>query len=110
MRTRILYNHWLPQFLKVSGVVAYPFILLSSSKREALESRLVFHELIHIRQIAYKGCVGFYGRFAWEYLRNFRNYKNHEKAVQAISYVRDAYLQQINIKLTVAEQESLKES
>jgi hypothetical protein len=61
---KIKYNHWLPKFLDVGGIVIYPYILYSLKEGKVPES-LHRHELEHIKQVEREGWLKFYLTYLW---------------------------------------------
>lgn len=77
------------RWLKIEGIVLYPFVLFASKEpHEDLNN----HERIHCDQIRRDGFFHFYSRYLWEYFCNRRKGMNKDEAYRAISYEREAYL------------------
>jgi hypothetical protein len=55
----VVYESSLMRWLKLDGLVLYPFVLISTSKEETLPSTLK-HEVTHVRQIERDGVCNFY--------------------------------------------------
>jgi len=64
MKIRRVYNHWIPQLLRVGAITLYPFILFSRKQftlsREEYTRDLFKHEYIHIEQVRKMGWFKFY--------------------------------------------------
>ncbi|MBC7712083.1 MAG: hypothetical protein H7177_02005 [Rhizobacter sp.] len=88
MKIRIFKYSKLARFLKVGGIVIYPFIFFADPDpgRE-----LINHEMIHINQIKQLGVVKFYSLYFKEYLHNRVKGMSHNQAYLAISFEKEAY-------------------
>jgi hypothetical protein len=99
MKARIRYDHWFPKLIRRRGIVLYPFVLISFSEPEALRTRILHHEWIHIRQIRRDGYLRFYCVWLGQLVKNLFRYKNYDKAYRNISYEVEAYKKMRLIKL-----------
>lgn len=84
---------------KIEGIVIYPFILFAS---KFPDEKIDNHERIHMEQIQRDGALMFYGRYFYEYFRSRRRGLSHDLAYRAISYEKEAYQHQQNLKYRVA--------
>lgn len=79
------------------GITLYPFIFLKENSLKN-DKILVNHEKIHLQQQKELGVIFFFILYGLEYLFYFIKYKKHHKAYHAISFEREAYHHQKNIR------------
>jgi len=82
-RVRLIRVPFLPP--AVDGMTLGRIVLLRGDRIDARASRLIAHELVHVRQFAELGPVRFLGRYLSEYLRNLLRFRSHRRAYAAIS-------------------------
>jgi len=80
-----------------SAMALFPFILI---KNEGLKTNqiLINHELIHLRQQLEMLVLPFYIWYISEYFIRRLQYKSHYEAYKNISFEREAYANQQNLK------------
>lgn len=71
-----VYNHRLPVLLKTGAVTLRKTIYYKKSKEDVPEW-LRRHELVHIKQYAKYGVVGFLSIYSYHYLKGRINGKSH---------------------------------
>lgn len=83
--SRVMRRLWRPD---IKGVTLWKWVFvdpeLMRGDRHRL-ARLVVHELIHLRQLADDGYLGFTARYVWEYLRGRVQGKSGREAYLDIS-------------------------
>jgi len=80
----------------VNGITLYPFIILRTGRHT--EKALINHEKIHIEQQKEMLVIFFYLWYGIEYLYNLWRFKNKRLAYKNISFERESYLNQFNLK------------
>ena len=98
-RLRVGYPWWLRPFLikDVAGITLGRRIYVAPHIAGAQLERLIRHELAHVRQIARHGLIGFYCRYAAEYIRHRRNGLSRTAAYRNISFEREAHAAEENV-------------
>lgn len=91
MKIRIIENSRLPHLLGANGVTIYPFVFIDCSVKNAVVSRLIQHEWIHVGQIRKLGICRFYFTYFWQFMVKFLKYGDRDKAYRSISYEIEAY-------------------
>jgi len=86
-------------FLKIEGIVIFPFILFASGEPS---KEIQNHERIHCEQIKRDGLIIFYTRYVFEYFKSRKNGLSHDRAYKGISYEKEAYLHQQNFLYQIA--------
>ena len=79
------------------GITIYPFVFLKT-KALKLNSTLINHEKIHLRQQLELLVLPFYVFYVIEFLVRLIQYKNWQKAYRNISFEREAYLNETNLE------------
>lgn len=89
---RIGYPWWL------RPLVARNTVAITLGRRIWIDARwrgdvdaLLRHELVHVRQMAELGVIGFLWRYVMEYLRHRRAGMRHDAAYRAISFEAEAF-------------------
>ncbi|WP_044199389.1 hypothetical protein [Dyadobacter tibetensis] len=82
-------------FLWVEGMALYPFVLSRSTDPDPV---LLNHERIHLRQQIEMGILLFYLWYLIEYLIGIIKLKSHYQAYRAISFEREAFLNEKNFE------------
>jgi hypothetical protein len=103
MKIRARFNHWLPRLLGIYGITLYPWVLFSVPMWEAINSSLLAHEAIHVRQIRSVGWFYFYWTYFVDYLRARLAGKSDDDAYLSIPYEVEAYADELRIELSEAE-------
>ncbi|MBK9390495.1 MAG: hypothetical protein IPN68_09975 [Bacteroidetes bacterium] len=67
MKIKTVYDHWLPRYLGVDGIVVYPFILF---KWKTVPEAMLRHEWKHVEQVQKHGVFKFYISYLLYYLAN----------------------------------------
>ena len=67
-----------------SGMTVGRFVLLRRDDDRSGTRELLAHELVHARQYAERGFVGFLARYVRDYVRALRHHRNHRAAYLAI--------------------------
>ena len=91
MKIRLIRNSRLAKFLKVEGIVLYPYIVCSAKKPSV---KTINHELIHILQVKRHGFFRFYFTYLKEYIQFRKSGFKHMEAYLAISFEVEAYSHQ----------------
>lgn len=82
---------------KIAGIALFPFIFIRN--KELLKNKsLINHEKIHIRQQLELLVVPFYILYFGEFLYNWMKYKNRSIAYYNISFEKEAYYNDQNLK------------
>lgn len=68
MKFIFVFNSYIPKILRVRAICLYPFVFCEESLEEALQSKTILHECVHLAQITEHGVLGFY----WKYLNQWR--------------------------------------
>jgi hypothetical protein len=79
------------KFLRINGIVLYPFIFYAE---KAPAPEVLIHERIHWQQIERDGVIRFYFRYLKEYVHGRRQGLTHHQAYLNISYEQEAYAHQ----------------
>lgn len=79
------------------GITLFPFIFLKR-KEFRLDKKLINHESIHLRQQTELLILPFYFLYIVEFLVKLLIYKNWNTAYRAISFEREAYTNEQNLK------------
>ncbi len=95
----IFYNNFIPKLFKYAGITLYPFIFLNMSKKEALKTHMLHHELIHFDQIKKQGFFKFYFTYLIDFFKLYQKSKNKFYAYRNIPAEKEAYLNQWEYKL-----------
>ncbi|OIN59694.1 hypothetical protein [Arsenicibacter rosenii] len=82
-------------FLWVDGMALWPFVLV---KEAVTDPCLINHERIHLRQQLELGLIIFYIWYFAEYLIRRIQYKNHYRAYRNISFEREAFAHDHNLR------------
>lgn len=80
-----------------TGIAIFPFVFLKS-KALKLNSVLINHEKIHLRQQVELLVLPFFVFYLAEFLVRLIQYKNWQKAYRNISFEREAYLNETNLE------------
>ena len=67
------------------GLTLGRFVLLRGDRIARKNSKLLAHELVHVRQFAEMGAVRFFWTYLSEYVRHLIRLRNHRAAYLAIS-------------------------
>jgi len=78
-------------------MAVYPFIFIHNGSLKS-DPVLLNHEKIHLRQQAEMLIIPFYLWYVTEFLLRFIAYRNWHKAYRNISFEREAYANEKNIK------------
>ncbi|SFS51682.1 hypothetical protein SAMN04488006_1766 [Lutibacter maritimus] len=91
----VIFKHIVPK--KYCGLSIYPFIFL---KYKSLKTDEIFinHEKIHLKQQIELLWIFFFIWYFIEYFIRLFQYKNHNKAYKNISFEREAYMNENNLK------------
>jgi hypothetical protein len=73
-----------------TAMAVYPFILLNKESLR-LQSTLINHERIHLRQQVELLIIPFFIWYGIEYLIRLATYRNHDRAYRNICFEREAY-------------------
>jgi hypothetical protein len=65
-KVRIIYDHWIPRKLGVTGITLYPFIFFDAPA-DKIPASTLHHEMIHVEQIGRHGFIKFYVLYLWQY-------------------------------------------
>lgn len=69
----------------VDGLTIGRWVLLRGDRIDHRTSKLIAHELVHVRQFAELGAVRFVWRYVSEYLTNLVRVRSHRQAYENIS-------------------------
>lgn len=94
MKVKVIPNHWLPKYLNVKAITLYPRIYLAIDCETAVKQNMIAHEFIHVRQIREQGWIRFYVKYLWDYVKQYRTYKNWDEAYYHIPAEVEAYANQ----------------
>ena len=83
-----------------SGISIFPFIFLSH-KTLKTDTVLMNHEYIHLRQQLELLIIPFYVWYAVEFLIRLAQYKHWHNAYRNISFEREAFANETNLKYLV---------
>ena len=67
------------------GMTLGRIVLLRGNRIDDRASKLIAHELVHVRQFAELGPLRFIGRYVGEYVRNLVRLRSHREAYASIS-------------------------
>lgn len=81
----------------VSGIALFPFIIIKNKQMRG-NKILVNHEKIHIRQQIELLILPFFIWYGFEYLYRLAQYKNKIDAYRNISFEREAFSNELNLK------------
>jgi hypothetical protein len=76
---------------KADGMTSGRFIFLRNEQPTDGSSRLIAHELIHVRQFKEQGRIGFALRYFSAYFRNLARFRRHRRAYLEIPQEVEAY-------------------
>jgi len=76
---------------RADGLTSGRFVLLRTDEPADGTSRLVAHELIHVRQFRELGRLGFALRYFSAYFRNLARFRHHRRAYFEIPQEQEAY-------------------
>ena len=80
-----------------TGISVFPFVFLKS-KDLKLDSVLINHEKIHLRQQLEMLVIPFYIFYVLEFIIRFFQFKNWHKAYRNISFEKEAYLNENHLE------------
>lgn len=80
-----------------TGIAIFPFVFLKA-KALKLNSVLINHEKIHLRQQLELLVIPFYVFYMIEFLFRLIQYKNWQKAYRNISFEREAYFNECDLE------------
>lgn len=103
MQIRPRYEHWLPRLIKVGAITLYPFVLFAKSASEAMATRVVHHECVHVRQVRTLGWFRFYASYGFQYVLGRLMGMDHNTTYFQIRFEAEAYKTQNEVILTDAE-------
>ena len=73
------------------GMTSGRFVLLRTEEPTDGTSRLIAHELVHVRQFRDLGRIGFALRYFSAYFRNLARFRRHRRAYLEIPQEQEAY-------------------
>ena len=76
---------------RADGLTSGRFVLLRTDEPTDGTSRLIAHELIHVRQFRELGRIGFALRYFSAYFRNLARFRRHRRAYFEIPQEQEAY-------------------
>jgi len=82
-RVRLVRTSFLPP--AADGLTIGRFVFLRGDRITRSRSKLIAHELVHVRQFAELGAARFIGRYVSEYVRNLVRTRSHRQAYLDIS-------------------------
>ena len=88
------YNHFLPRWLKVSGVTLGRHVYYAQEASQ-VSHRLRQHEMIHVEQYRKYGLIRFLFRYFKEYFRFRLKGYTHYQAYLEISFEKEARLKEM---------------
>ena len=68
------------------GLTFGRWVFLRGDRIDRQASTLIAHELVHVRQFAELGVVGFVGRYLAEYIAGLFRHRSHRAAYENISF------------------------
>lgn len=74
-----------------SGMTIGRFVFLLRDDRRDGTSKLLAHELVHVRQYRQQGYLLFSARYLWHYARGLLRLRSHRRAYRAIPAEIEAY-------------------
>ncbi|MEE9408278.1 MAG: hypothetical protein V3V28_09405 [Polaribacter sp.] len=80
-----------------AGMAIFPLIILRNKKNKT-NKRLINHERIHLKQQLELLIIPFFIWYGIEFLINWVKYKNSKTAYYNISFEREAYQNEYNLK------------
>ncbi len=92
MNVKLLY--YIPK--RFSAITIYPFILIRNEV-DKLNTTLINHEKIHLKQQVELLIIGFFLWYILEFCLNFIRYKSWIKAYKNISFEKEAYQHEANL-------------
>lgn len=95
MKPIVIFNSKILQYAanNVDAIILYPFVLFKKSESD-VSTLLVKHQFIHIHQIHRDGFITFSLKYMYEYLKNWREFKNSNMAYLNVGYEMEAYTYQ----------------
>lgn len=81
-------------FMKIGGITLWPFIIIRPNRGEVT----INHEYIHIKQQQELLVIPFYILYVLEWLIRLIQYKDTRKAYYNITFEREAYRNEKNLK------------
>jgi len=103
-----VFNSSFTQILGIDGIVLWPFVLISTTRRQTPE-HILKHELVHVAQIRREGSfLIFYAKYLYDILQNWIKTGNLDEAYEANPYEKEAYGLEHN-HLTKAEKTEIRE-
>ncbi len=73
-----------------SGMAVGRYVLLRTDDDRSGKSKLLAHELVHVRQWHEAGCRAFLRAYLGDYLRGLKRHRRHRDAYRAIRAEREA--------------------
>lgn len=92
----IIKSNWFLKLIKVQAIMLWPFIFVKSDL--AQNRILINHERIHVAQAKEMLVIFFYVWYIIEWFVRFLRYWNFQKAYLDISFEREAYRNQNNLR------------
>ncbi len=89
-REWIIYDSPVARYLRVGGIVLYPFILIANKQCDTRPS-LLKHELTHVHQVQRHGFCAFYGIYLYYIIQHFFKNGNFETAFIENEFEYEAY-------------------
>lgn len=83
-RVRLVKVPWLPN--GADGLTIGKRVLVKKEVDPSRSKELIAHELVHVRQWAEYGIVGFLTRYVFHYLKNLVKYRKHYTAYLEIPF------------------------
>ncbi|MEE9417594.1 MAG: DUF4157 domain-containing protein [Acidimicrobiales bacterium] len=83
-RVQLVRVPWLPN--GADGLTIGKRVLVKREVDPSKTKKLIAHELVHVRQWAEYGVVGFLARYVFHYLRNLIKYRKHYTAYLEIPF------------------------
>lgn len=105
MNVRCVYSSKWPKRFGADAITLYPFILFDCTKEVALDSGILKHEVVHVRQVRTLGWFRFYASYVWQYLQLRLAGLDGATAYYALTYEKEAYANAI--EFTDAEKKEL---
>ncbi len=87
-KVRLVKVPWLPN--GADGLTLGKAVLVKKFVDPADARELIAHELVHVRQWAEYGPIGFLRRYVVEYLKGLKKHRNHYQAYLDIPFEREA--------------------
>jgi hypothetical protein len=76
---------------RYSGITLVRFVLVTTDIPADGASKLIAHELVHVRQWSELGIVGFLARYLGAFVRNLRTERSWRRAYRLIPAEQEAY-------------------